>query len=90
MILKSNQITIKISDDMMKGVYANNLVVAHSKEEFVLDFIMTMGPQGTVCARVITTPSHMKRFLKALNENMARYESQFGEIGESSESIIIN
>jgi hypothetical protein len=79
------QINIKIEDAIMKGVYANAMGVSHSKEEFVVDF-MNMYPYqraGIVTARVITSPGHMKRIYKALEENIKKYEQQFGKIEEA-------
>jgi len=40
-------------------------------------------PQGTVTARVITSPGHMKRIIKALQENLAKYEASFGKLTEA-------
>ncbi|MFA9452365.1 MAG: DUF3467 domain-containing protein [Candidatus Aminicenantaceae bacterium] len=62
------------------GVYANNMLVAHTKEEFIMDFLMVAPPEGAVTARVIVSPGHMKRILAALVDNVKRYESQHGPI----------
>jgi hypothetical protein len=82
---KPQELGIKITDEILRGVYANNMVVAHSKEEFFVDFINVIPPQGIVTARVIISPGHMKRIIKALSENVRRYEAQFGEIAEAPE-----
>jgi hypothetical protein len=74
------EIKISFPEKIQGGVYANNMVVTHSKEEFVLDFIMVSPPVGTVTARVIVSPGHMKRILDALKDNMTKYESAFGTI----------
>jgi hypothetical protein len=81
------QINIKIEDPIMKGVYANAMGVSHSKEEFVVDFMNIFPYQhaGIVTARVITSPGHMKRIYKALEENLKKYEQQFGNIEEAKE-----
>jgi len=79
------ELGIKITDEILRGVYANNMVVAHTKEEFFVDFINVVPPQGIVTARVIISPGHMKRIIKALSENVRRYEAQFGEIAEAPE-----
>lgn len=79
------QIQIKITDDVLRGVPANMMAVSHSKEEFVLDF-MNIYPaqgQGIVTARIVTSPGHMKRVLMALQDNVKKYESQFGKIEEA-------
>jgi len=77
---KPQEIQIQISQEIQGGVYANNMVVAHTQEEFVLDFIMATPPAGTVNARVVVSPSHAKRIAAALLENVAKYEERFGEI----------
>jgi hypothetical protein len=82
---KPEELGIKITDEILRGVYANNMVVAHTKEEFFVDFINVIPPQGIVTARVIISPGHMKRIIKALSENLRRYETQFGEIAEAPE-----
>jgi hypothetical protein len=75
-----NNIEVRMPDDMQAGVFANNMVISHTKEEFVLDFMMVAPPTGTVTARVIVTPGHMKRILAAFKENVARYEKAHGKI----------
>jgi hypothetical protein len=75
---------VKIADDEMKGRYANLLRVTHTREEFILDFIQMAPPQGIVSARVVTSPAHLKRIVRALAANLARYEEAFGAVPESS------
>lgn len=77
------QIQIKAQDEVLKGVYANNMQVGHTKEEFIFDFINLFPPQGMLTARIIMSPGHTKRVLKALAENVKKYESQFGKIEEA-------
>ena len=74
------EIKISFPQEVQGGVYANNMVVSHTKEEFILDFIMVAPPTGTVTARVIVSPGHMKRVLEALRDNVAKYEKSFGTI----------
>ncbi len=74
------EIKINFPQEIQGGVYANNMVVTHTKEEFILDFIMVAPPMGTVNARVIVSPGHMKRILEALRDNISKYESSFGAI----------
>ncbi len=74
------EIQIQISPDVQRGTYANNMVVAHTQEEFVLDFILLTPPVGTINARVIVSPSHAKRIATALLDNLDKYEQSFGEI----------
>lgn len=79
------QIQVKITDEVLKGVYANMAQVAHSPEEFVVDFMNLIGGAGIVTARIIVSPSHMKRIAAAMAENVKRYEEQFGEIKGGSD-----
>jgi hypothetical protein len=79
------EVKIKITDDILKGVYANNMTVAHTREEFILDFINIFPPTGIVNARIVISPGHMKRIIKALNDNVLKYESKFGAIQEAPE-----
>jgi hypothetical protein len=79
------QIQVKISDDVLKGVYANLAQIAHSKEEFVIDFMTMMPPQGIVGARVYMNPAHAKRLGHALLDNVKKYEEQFGKIEEGAQ-----
>jgi len=78
------QVQIKAKEEDLKGVYTNAMKVAHTKEEFILDFLNIIPPQGTLNARVITSPGHLKRIVKALKENIDRYENAFGKIEEAA------
>lgn len=76
------QIQIHIDDATANGVYANMAMVNHGETEFVLDFIFVQpqAPKAQVRSRIITSPRHVKRLLLALQDNVARYEAQFGKI----------
>ncbi len=78
-------IKVNFPPNLQGGVYSNNMVVSHTKEEFVLDFLMVAPPAGTVTARVIVSPGHMKRILAALQDNIAKYEKNFGTIQVAEE-----
>ena len=75
---------IELSEDIAEGVYTNLVMIAHNPEEFVLDFIRVMPgvPKARAKSRVVVTPGHAKRLLAALADNIAKYESLYGEIGE--------
>jgi hypothetical protein len=77
------EINIKIDDEELKGRYANLLRIAHTNEEFILDFINMVPPQGVVTARVVTSPGHLKRIVRALETNLERYERAHGVIPEA-------
>lgn len=78
-------LNVKITDDELKGRYSNLLRVTHTRDEFVLDFINLMPPQGIVSARIVTSPGHLKRIIGALSENLARYEKTHGVVHEAPE-----
>jgi len=80
---KPNEIKVKIADDMLKGAYANSLLVAHTAEEFVLDFILSLPPQAVCNARVIIHPGHLKRVIAALQHNLALYETAHGVVASA-------
>jgi len=77
-------IKIKAKDEQLIGVYSSLMQVAHTKEEFILDFFMVLPPQGVLVSRVIMSPGHIKRMLRALEENIAKYEEKFGKIEEAA------
>ena len=80
---KKRQVKIKFPEHLHGGVYANNMSVTHSKEEFMLDFFVVAPPAGTVTARVITSPGHVKRMISVLQDSIKKYEKMFGRITES-------
>lgn len=75
-------IEIELSAQVAEGTYSNLAVITHSTSEFVIDFIRVMPglPKAPVKARIVLTPEHAKRLLSALEENVKRYEMQFGPI----------
>lgn len=80
---KQRQVQIKIPDQVLGGVYANQMMVTHTREEFVLDYISLFPPSGVVNARVIVSPGHLKRMIRALSENLSRYEAHHGQVIEA-------
>jgi hypothetical protein len=77
------QIKIKAKDEELKGTYSNLMQILHTKEEFVLDFFLVSPPEGILASRVIMSPGHLKRMIKALEENLSKYEEKFGKIEEA-------
>ena len=77
-----NQLNIEISEEVAEGTYANLAIITHSHAEFVIDFVNVMPgtPKSKVKSRIIFTPQHAKRFMKALIDNVQKYESLNGEI----------
>ncbi|UOB16877.1 DUF3467 domain-containing protein [Abyssalbus ytuae] len=79
---KQGQINIELDEKTAEGIYSNLAIINHSVSEFVIDFISLMpgSPKAKVKSRIILTPQHAKRFLKALNDNVNRFEKNHGEI----------
>lgn len=79
---QQGQINIELKEDVAQGVYSNLAIITHSTSEFVVDFIRLMPgvPKAQVKSRIILTPEHAKRLMKALEDNVAKYESQHGPI----------
>jgi hypothetical protein len=82
-----NQLNIEISEEMAEGEYANLAIITHSHAEFVIDFVSIMPgtPKSKVKSRIIFTPQHAKRFMKAMIENIQRFESSNGVIKDLEE-----
>jgi hypothetical protein len=78
----ANQINIELNEEVAGGVYSNLAVITHSNSEFILDFIRVMPgmPKAQVKSRIILTPQHAKRLMKALNENISKFEAIHGAI----------
>ena len=82
-----NQLNIELSEDMAEGTYANLAIITHSHAEFVVDFVNVMPgtPKSKVKSRIILTPQHAKRLMKALTENIGRFETANGLIKDIEE-----
>ena len=77
-----NQLNIEISEEVSEGAYANLAIITHSHAEFVIDFVNVMPgtPKSKVKSRIILTPFHAKRFMKALTDNVKKFETANGTI----------
>lgn len=77
-----NQLQIELKDDIAQGTYANLAIITHSSSEFIMDFIRVMPglPKAGVQSRIILAPEHAKRLLRALEDNIRKYEAAFGEL----------
>lgn len=78
----AQQINIELGEKEAEGIYANFVVISHSPAEFVLDFTRMLPgtPKAKVYSRIIMTPQHAKSLLQALNDNIQKFEKEFGEI----------
>jgi len=80
-----NQINIELSEEVAEGIYSNLAIITHSPSEFALDFIKVMPgvPKAKVKARIILTPQHAKRLMRALKDNISKFEAVHGDIKDS-------
>ena len=81
---KKEGLNIELSEEVAEGTYSNLAIINHSPSEFVVDFIQMMPgiPKAKVKSRIILTPQHAKRLMKALSDNVTKFESQHGEIND--------
>ncbi|MBD3584014.1 DUF3467 domain-containing protein [Flavobacterium selenitireducens] len=87
---QQGQINIELDEATAQGIYSNLAIINHSASEFVVDYVCIMPgtPKAKVKSRIILTPQHAKRLLKALAENIQRFESAHGEIKEFEQAPI--
>jgi hypothetical protein len=80
------QLQIELDDATAQGAYCNLVFLNHNDSEFTFDFVYVQpgGPRARVRSRIILSPRHAKRFLQALENNIARYEQVFGKIEEGA------
>src|ERR1700722_19431498 len=84
------QLNIELPEELSEGVYSNLAIISHSPQEFVIDFIRVMPgvPKAKVKSRIVVTPEHAKRLMKALADNVKKYEQQFGVISDKEPPVI--
>ena len=87
---KKPSLNIELDADVAQGIYSNLAIINHSQSEFVVDFITIMPgvPKSKVKSRIVLTPQHAKRFLKALSDNVKRFENAHGEIKDFEQPTI--
>ena len=88
---KNQQLQIELKPEIAGGIYSNLAVVTHSAAEIVTDFVqMLPGMQkAQVASRIIMTPENAKRLLFALQDNIIKYEQQFGSSVEIERQVYI-
>ena len=88
----NGQLQIELKEEVAQGTYANLAIITHSSSEFILDFVRVMPgvPKAGVQSRIIVAPEHAKRLLRALEDNIAKYERVFGSIRISDESPTVS
>ena len=76
------QINVELGEKEAEGIYSNLALISHSPAEFVIDFTRMLPgvPKTKVYSRIIMTPQHAKSFMNALQDNISKFEKQFGDI----------
>lgn len=84
------RLNVELSEEIAEGIYSNLAIINHSPSEFVVDFLKVMPgvPKARVKSRLVLTPQHAKRLLRALNDNIQRFEEQHGEIKDTEQPQI--
>jgi Protein of unknown function (DUF3467) len=84
----SKEFKLELDKDTARGRYANMAVIAHTKDEFIIDFALAYpGQAPMVSSRIITSPHHAKALLRSLEDNLKRYEERFGEIADAPKRV---
>ena len=78
-----------IDENIGQGEYVNFAVVTHSIAEFIMDFIKVLPglPKSKVKSRIIISPVHAKTFMLALQDNIKKFESKYGQIMVGKQKI---
>ena len=84
------QLNIELSDEVAEGIYSNLAIITHSDAEFVIDFVKMLPgiPKAKVKARIILTPTHAKRLLRALKDNISKFEAIHGPLEDAGNGDI--
>ena len=81
----NNQLNIELSEEVAEGIYSNLAIITHSNSEFVIDFVKMMPgvPKAKVKSRIVLTPQHAKRLMKALKDNISKFEQAHGTVKDT-------
>jgi uncharacterized protein DUF3467 len=83
-------INIELPEEVAEGIYSNLAIISHSNSEFIVDFIRIMPgtPKAKVKARILLTPQHAKRLMKALKDNLTKFEAVNGHVQDTEANAI--
>lgn len=77
---KQQQFQVITGDEMSRGRYSNNMVVSHTVEEFIIDWMLS-SPSGThMISRIVVSPGHLRRIIDALSDNFNKFEKNYGQV----------
>ena len=85
---QKKQINVELRDEEAEGIYSNFAAITHSPAEFVIDFIRVLpgAKKSRVHARIVMAPQNAKAFVRALQDNIGKYEERHGEIKSSGQA----
>jgi hypothetical protein len=87
---ESQDMQINTQDEISRGHYSNSMLISHGPEEFIIDWLL-QSPNGVhLVSRIIVTPAHLKRIVSALQDNLAKHEESFGDLGISSGPLVMH
>lgn len=86
---KNNRLQIELKEEVAKGTYANLAIITHSTSEFIIDFVSVLPglPKAGVQSRIVMTPENAKRLMFALQDNMVKYERNFGVVNMPEDRV---
>ena len=86
------QLNIELSEEIAEGIYSNLAIITHSNSEFVIDFVKIMPgvPKAKVKSRILLTPQHAKRLMRALADNVMKFEQVNGPIKDTDPGFPMN
>lgn len=82
-VREGRQIHVSAADETARGRYSNSMLVAHSREEFIIDWLLNATSGAHLVSRIIVSPGHMKRIIGALADNLRKYEEKHGTAQEA-------
>ncbi len=87
-----NHLNIELNEEVAEGIYSNLAIITHSNSEFVVDFIKIMPgvPKARVKSRIVLTPQHAKRLMRALADNLMKFEQVNGAIKDTDPGFPMN
>ena len=87
---KKQGLNIELTEEVAEGTYSNLAIINHSPSEFVVVFIQVMPgvPKAKVKSRIVLTPQHAKRLMKALGDNVSKFEAQHGTIKDVDPNVV--
>jgi hypothetical protein len=82
---QTRELQLDITPEVAQGRYTNFALISHTANEFIFDFALSSSLQNaSIVSRVITNPRHAKELMRALAENIRRYESVYGAIPDGA------